>query len=47
MVHDCWLSKSLIISMNTAPIKTILYALETRKLGKQGSIKIYKEIHKI
>ena len=33
--------------MNTAPIKTILYALEPRKLGKQGSIKIYKEIHKI
>ena len=33
--------------MNTAPIKTILYAVEPRRLGKQGSIKIYKEIHKI
>ena len=33
--------------MNTAPIKTILYELEPHKLGEQGSIKIYKEIHKI
>ena len=33
--------------MNTAPIKTLLYALEPRKLGEQGSIKIYKEMHKI
>ena len=33
--------------MNTAPIKTNLYELEPHKLGKQGNIKILKEIHKI
>ena len=29
--------------MNTAPIKTILYAFEPRKLGEQGSIEILPE----